>query len=528
MNIMPEKGGKRTEKGQEKGKPFPLRAACVDMGSNAIRFFAAEFSSPSEFTVLADERLPVRLGAGVFVAGRLTTAAMQEALTALAEVPARLKFLDIDLFRMVSTSAVREAANGQAFLDRVEKATNLKGEVISGYEEARLIHRAVRMTVPMGKKPWLMVDVGGGSVEVSLGDADGLSWSESHTMGAVRLLEELSGGRDEPGKLRRLLEEYIATLNLPAALGNRRPAGLIATGGNIDALADLAGVLPADGNAARLPRPKLQKLIAVLARLSHAQRVRDLNLRPDRADVILPAALVYDRAAELAGARELWVPRVGLKEGVLLDLMEDATAHLDHAARRDRQTWAGAVALGRRYRFDEAHAAHVAGLALSLFDQLRPLHGLEEDGRRLLTAAALLHDIGSHISYKKHHKHSLYLITHAELPGFTPTQMQMAAHIARYHRKGEPSTAHEGYAALARGDRRTVDALAALLRIADALDREHLQAVLGVKVRRTRSAVRLALKGAGDRLLERWALRRKAGLFERVFGLKLNLTEGGK
>lgn len=498
------------------------------MGSNAIRFFAAEFSSPSNLTVLADERFPVRLGASVFLSGRLDPATMEEATQALAGIPARLKLLKTDLFRMVATSAVRESANGQVFLDRLEKATGLKGEVISGYEEARLIHRAVRMTVPMGKKPWLMVDVGGGSVEVSLGDADGLSWSESHTMGAVRLLEELSGGRDEPGKLRRLLEEYIATLNLPAVLGSRRPAGLIATGGNIDTLADLAGALPSGPGAARLPRPALQKLIAILARLSHAQRVRDMNLRPDRADVILPAALVYDRAAALAGAKELWVPRVGLKEGVLLDLVEDATAPRDHAARRDRQTWAGAVALGRRYRFDEAHAAHVAELALSLFDQLAPLHRLGEADRRLLTAAALLHDIGTHVSYKKHHKHSLYLIANAELPGFTPAQMQLAAHIARYHRKGEPSAAHEDYAALDRSDRRTVDALAALLRAADALDREHLQAVAGVKARLTPRAVRLTLRGTGERLLERWALRRKAGLFERVFDRKLILTEGGK
>ena len=498
------------------------------MGSNALRFYAAEFTSPSNCTILTDERLPVRLGTGVFAAGRLTTAAMQEAVAALSGIPDRLRSLKIDLFRMVATSAVREAANGQAFLDRVEKATGLKGEVISGFEEARLIHRAVRAIVPMGKKPWLMVDVGGGSVEVSLADADGLAWSESHTMGAVRLLEELSGGRDEPGKFLRLLEEYIATLNLPAALGSRRPAGLIATGGNIDTLADLAGALPADGGAARLPRARLTQLIGTLSRLSHAQRVRDLNLRPDRADVILPAALVYDRAAALAGAKELWVPRVGLKEGVLMDLVEDAAAPLDHAARGDRQTWAGALALGRRYRFDEAHAVHVATLALSLFDQLRPLHGQGDADRRLLTAAALLHDIGAHISYKKHHKHSLYLISQSELPGFTPAQMQAAAHVARYHRKGEPSPAHEGYAALPRRDRRTVDSLSALLRVADALDREHLQAVRAVKARVDKRAVRLTLEGAGDRLLERWALRRKAGLFERVFDRKLILTEGGK
>jgi exopolyphosphatase/guanosine-5'-triphosphate,3'-diphosphate pyrophosphatase len=508
--------------------PFPLRAACVDMGSNAIRFFAAEFGSPPRSTVLDDERLPVRLGAGVFLSGRLDAAAMEEALASLAGLPARLQALKIDLFRMVATSAVREAVNGKAFLERVERTTGLRGETISGYEEARLIHRAVRGRVPMGRRPWLMVDVGGGSVEVTLADTEGLVWSESHTMGAVRLLEELAGGRQEPGHLRRLLEEYVATLNLPAVLGRQRPAGLIATGGNIDALALLAGALPPNGGPGRLPRADLRKLIGTLSRLSHARRVRDLGLRPDRADVILPAALVYDRAAELAGAREIWVPRAGLKEGLLLDLVEDAATHRDHVARQDRQTRAGALALGRRYRFDEAHAEQVASLALSLFDQLRPLHGLGETDRRLLTAAALLHDIGSHVSYRKHHKHSLYLIAQSELPGFSAEQMLLTANIARYHRKAEPGPTHPDFADLPRGDQRRVRKLAALLRVADALDREHLQAVRGIRARGAGRTVRLRVDGTGDRVLERWALRRKAGLFERTYGRELILTTGGK
>lgn len=498
----------------------------MDMGSNAIRFFAAEFDSPASFTILDDERLPVRLGAGVFLSGRLEADAMAEAAAALAKVPARLKMLKADLFRMVATSAVREASNGRIFLDRIEKATGLRGEAISGYEEARLIHRAARERVPMGRRPWLMVDVGGGSVEVTLADAEGLQWSESHTMGAVRLLEELSSGAEGPAKMKRLLEEYVATLNLPAVLGRQRPAGVIATGGNIDTLAALAGVLPPDGGAGRLPRAALKRLIAALSRLSHAQRVRDLGLRPDRADVILPAALVYDRAAELAGARELWVPRVGLKEGILMDLVEDAASHRDHAARQDRQAWAGAVALGRRFRFDEAHAVQVATLALALFDQLRSLHALGEAERRLLMAAALLHDVGTHISYKKHHKHSQYLITQSELPGFSAEAMQMAAQVARYHRKAEPSEAHPEFAALSREGRGTVERLAALLRVADALDREHLQSVRTIRVRAAGAAVRLRLDGAGNRVLERWALKRKAGLFERVFRREIILTEG--
>lgn len=195
------------------------------------------------------------------------------------------------------------------------------------------------------------------------------------------------------------------------------------------------------------------------------------------------------------------------------------------ASHADRQVWRGAVALGRRYLFDEPHGTHVAYLALSLFDQLQPLHGLESDERRILMAAGITHDIGMHISYKKHHKHSFSLISESELPDFTQRQMLLAAHVARYHRKAEPAETHETFASLDPAGRRIVEVLAAMLRVADALDREHRQNVTGVRVAVREGAVRLALEEEGDLLLERWALRRKASLFEKVFGRELILTQ---
>jgi exopolyphosphatase/guanosine-5'-triphosphate,3'-diphosphate pyrophosphatase len=278
---------------------------------------------------------------------------------------------------------------------------------------------------------------------------------------------------------------------------------------------------------ARIARRDLKTLIDTLSRLPFDGRVKELGLRADRADVILPAALVYDRAAALVRAREIRVPRVGLKEGILMDLVDGATARRSHEERTDRQVWAGALALGRRYLFDEPHGTHVASLALSLFDQLRPLHGLKGTERRILMAAGIAHDIGAHISYKKHHRHSFCLISESELPDFTPRQMLLAAHVARYHRKAEPAEAHETFAALDRAERRTVEVLASLLRIADALDREHRQNVTGVQSRVRGGAVHLTLEGEGDLLLERWALRRKAGLFEKVFDKELQIAEGG-
>jgi exopolyphosphatase/guanosine-5'-triphosphate,3'-diphosphate pyrophosphatase len=228
-------------------------------------------------------------------------------------------------------------------------------------------------------------------------------------------------------------------------------------------------------------------------------------------------------------AAEVLVPAVGLKDGVLLDLAEDLASHQAHEDRKDRQAVAGCVALGRRYMFNEAHALHVSRLAGSLFDQLQRVHGLDAADRRMLLAAAVLHDIGTFVGYKKHHKHSLYLIANSEIPEFTPREIDIVANVARYHRKGVPAEHHVAFTALEEADRERVVKLAALLRIADALDREHVQAVRAVTARVTRGRkLRLEADSDADLLLERWALRRKGGLFEEVFGLEIELAGGEK
>jgi len=184
------------------------------------------------------------------------------------------------------------------------------------------------------------------------------------------------------------------------------------------------------------------------------------------------------------------------------------------------------VALGRRYLFDEAHAMHVARLAGSLFDQLRETHGLDAADRRMLLAAAVLHDVGAYISRRRHHKHSLYLISQSELPGFAPGEIWQVANVARYHRKGEPTTDHDSFQRLSAAERERVVKMSGLLRIADALDREHLQAVASVRARVRRGELVLEAESSGDLLLERWALREKAGLFGKTFGVEVRLVGG--
>ncbi len=503
---------------------FPARAAAIDIGSNAIRFQAAEFLSSSHYVMLEQVRTPVRLGHDVFLTGRLTEGAVQGAVQALTSYRQRLASLGITRVRAVATSAVRDADNGGELVARARQEADIEIEVITGAEEVRLVHLAVCNRMQLGGERWILADLGGGSVEVSLVDGDQVHWSVSHGMGSVRLLEELTVAGEEPGRFRRRLEEYAATLRIPAARRTRR-AGFIATGGNIEALARLAGVSPDHAGISVLPLDELRSSIELLAQTSYRNRIDRLGLREDRADVILPAALVYEQLCRQAGMQAIHVPHVGLKDGIVLDLVDDWVRHEPHVERQEAIVLAGAVALGRRFRFDAAHGRHVASLALSLFEQLQDLHGLPREARRVLIAGAVLHDVGTFIGYPRHHKHSLYIISQSEPPGLTRSEILMAANVARYHRKTEPAPQHESFMQLSEKERNRVTRLAALLRLADALDREHLQTVREVTARVKKNEVALEITGNGDLLLERWAVRKKAGMFERVYGRTLRMDD---
>jgi exopolyphosphatase/guanosine-5'-triphosphate,3'-diphosphate pyrophosphatase len=503
---------------------YPYRVGCVDAGSNALRFLAAEFSGPTEFETLAYQRVPVRLGHQVFLTGRLAQHAMDGAVEAFASFSDQMKKLDLKAFRAVATSATREAKNGMELVQRLKNETGIELEMISGSEEARLVHLAVASRLDLTGGQWILTDLGGGSVEVSLVDDMGMLWSESHTMGSVRILEELSQNTSDPGGFEHLLSDYVSTLRIPSPAQYWAPSGFVATGGNIEALAGLAGAEPNGEGMARLSTADLRSVIDLLSRLSFHERINQLGLREDRADVILPAALVYHHLARMAGADEVLVPGVGVKEGIVLDLVQDMVSHATHEVRKEEQLTKAAISFGRRFMFDEAHGLHVAKLSLSIFDQLQELHKLKAEDRRLLLAASILHEIGAFIGFKRHHKHTLYLLSNSELPGLSPAQMLIVANIARYHRKNIPRKHHAEFMQLSTADQERTTILAAILRVTNALDKSHFQKVQDIAVDVKKNEILLRLDGEGDMLLERWAVSRRKALFSKVFDRTVTVT----
>lgn len=500
---------------------LPMNVACVDAGSNGIRFAAARFLSDRQFEILDFDRVSVRLGHEVFLTGRLSPQTMDLAVEAFRSFRKRLDDLGIRRWRACATSAVRESTNAAEFVDRVRQASGIEIEVISGAEEARLVHLAVSNKLDLGNRLWLLVDLGGGSVEISLADGQGIHWFESYTIGSVRLLEQLTQSGEDPQRFVSILEEYVSSIRIPLSSEDEL-AGYIATGGNIEELARLSPQPPTEEGVAKLSMADLERIIERLASTTFKQRVEQFGLRADRADVILPAAMVYERIGKLAGMTEILVPRVGVRDGLLLDLVRDALHH-DDDGRLDQQIDEAALTLGRKCRFDEAHGSHVAALAVSLFDQLADLHGLGRRERRMLSAAAILHEIGNFIGRSSHHKHSLYLIQNSSLVGLTPTEVQIVANVARYHRKSPPKVAHMAFQSLSKPDRWVVMVLGAILRVADALDRDHNQRVKNVTAFIERGRVRLVVEAEGDLFLESWSLRSRSDMFREVFGRKVVL-----
>ncbi|HTY12775.1 MAG TPA: Ppx/GppA phosphatase family protein [Candidatus Omnitrophota bacterium] len=509
---------------KENKSGFPVRLGSIDIGSNAIRFSAAEFDDQADFRVLNSERIPVRLGQSVFLCGSFDKKTMDLAVKAIDSFRKKMQALQLERYRAVATSAVRESTNGAYLIEQIRQKTGIEVESISGSEEARLVYLSVKNKVKLGNRKWIMADLGGGSVEVSQITRNRILWTETLALGAVRLLEGLAAFNNDPEKFKKILNDYLSAYKIES-LTSRKVRGqtMIATGGNIERIARIAGVEDDPSGNGVIDLKILRRAIDKLSALTVAERMEKYGLMKDRADVILPAAMVYEHLCGLIGSKKIIIPYVGVKDGILFDLAAEISSKQKSSESKEEIAEDACINLGRRYRFDEEHGLHVAKLAVELFDQLKGRYHLNGESRRVLLAGSILHDIGTYINYKGHHKHSLYLILQAELPSFTTNDMKLIANLARYHRKSMPKPDHPAFNSLTGEEKDKVKKLAALIRLADALDREHLQKVKNVRAAVNGHQLELKLNSAGDIGLEKWDLKKKSNMFEEVYGLKVSL-----
>ena len=499
--------------------------AAIDVGSNAIRLSIARVGEDNTLTAVASVREAIRLGHDVFAQGVIGEGTMRAAVGAFKKFKRLMDEHGVESVRAVGTSAMREARNRKALIDEVAKETGITITVIPGSEEARLVYLAVSSKIDLRRKNALLLDIGGGSIELSLVEDGQLLKSQSLKVGTVRMLELLKERQVKAADFNILLGEYVRGIKraLRRQLGDTQLDLCIGTGGNIEALGELRVKLIGKDKKNQISLPEVKKITKTLQGMSYRQRMAEFELRADRADVIVPACVVVQEVLESSGADELRIPEVGLKDGILADMAPGVVLLKRETYRRDLIAFA--KNLGKKYKYDRRHGLRVSRHAVSLFDQTQPIHQLSHEDRLLLEVSGLMHDIGQFISEDGHHKHSYYIIRSEPFIGLTNRHKDLVALISRYHRKASPNLNHEPFSMLSPEDREVVRKLAGLLRLADALDREHCGAVESFAVTIQNTQLKFALQGRGDMILEKWALANKAPLFEEVFNLKV-LVEG--
>lgn len=501
------------------------RYAAIDIGSNSIRMLAAEVDPAGKMTTLAAERQVVRLGAGVFRDGKLSGPSMDAAFEALEAMAATYRKLDLLAVRAVGTAALRDAGNQPEFLARASTILGSPVEIISGLEEARLVHLGVQSLWPHPDQRVLIVDVGGGSAEIIFGEGGHIVDSFSKPLGAVRLTELfLKSDPPDPREMARLQNYIRERIAGPAArIGSSKIDRMIATSSTAAAVVcavnrvrrskrDSADRMPATG-------PQIRRLLRDVTSVDLAGRRDIVGIGPRRAEIVVAGVAVLNEFVENFRLPRLYYSVAGVREGVIADLAHRrvglAQARLDADRRRVVQ------AISRRYGISSPHTRKVAWLAVTIFERLRALHNLPPVHGQLLESAAYLYNIGHFVNESRHHRHSFYLVANSDLAGFSEWERMVIANLCRFHRKSMPQPAHPEFQALDAEGRRAVVLLAPLLRLALALDQSQDQRVEDVHVLVHDRTVEILLRSDKDLDVEQWHAAQVAPVFRESYGLQL-------
>jgi exopolyphosphatase / guanosine-5'-triphosphate,3'-diphosphate pyrophosphatase len=502
-----------------------MRLAAIDIGTNSVHMIVVRVRPDLSFEVVDREKEMVRLGAGGLDGRSLTEQAMSAALLALAKFRRIAESHRVDEILAAATSAMREAKNGPEFLSRIVEETGIRPRVISGTEEARLIHRAAVYGVDVMRGHAVVIDIGGGSVELTLGGAKRPSLGRSFKLGVIRLTERFVrsdplAARDERKLVRFVNSEIDGFAQQIVDAGFDR---VIGTSGTILSLGTMAahaesGRAPNELRNLRIPARQIHRIRKEVVSLGLQQRLKLPGLEPKRGDIVVAGAVLLDTILRLLGATEITLCDLALREGLILDYVERNRQHIEQAGRYPDVRRRSVMELAERCNHSAEHSRQIARLAVSLFDQTRGVHGLGDREREWLEYAAIMHDLGVHISYEKHHRHSYYLVKNGDLRGFDPQEIEVMALVTRYHRQATPKKSHEGYADLPGPLRRTVRTLAAILRLAEGLDRSHSQPLSGVELMDRGDDALVQLRTGGDAELELWAATRHVIPFEQMLG----------
>jgi exopolyphosphatase / guanosine-5'-triphosphate,3'-diphosphate pyrophosphatase len=503
----------------------PVHIAAIDAGSNAVRLSVARAYSALDIEPLHNERYSLRLGESVFLRHRFSEDIFKKGAKAFHHFKEIMDEFGVTRYRAVATSASREARNRDAFVRHIKQKAGIALEVISGGEESRLGREAAIAALGPESPPRCIADLGGGSLEINILRDHAVELGAQLPVGTVRLMTTLN----IPGVIRPGQEEQVRRY-VRALLESRLPSRpnladsiAVALGGNAETLMSVAPG-PREHGVPTLQLSLLRERLDDILRRDVRERMKAYAVRRDRADVMGIAAITFVTLGRYLNLRTLSVPGVGIREGLLQEIAREAFSrkepHRYNAAAR--QLLVGTRSFARRLEYDQRHAEHVRELSIQLFDELQPAHHLPAESRVLLEAGALLHDTGHMISHRGHHKHGEYLALNGDVPGLEGRNRAIVAALVRYHnRKSDPAGHHVAYSSLNNNDKRIARRLAAILRIAEALDHSHRQRVTNVDASFQRGAVSVQVSARGDAAEDLRDANRSAELFEKEFHVRV-------
>ncbi len=499
------------------------RITAIDLGTNSFHAIIADLYDDGHFEIV-DALKEMVIMAEKGVGKELTPGAMERGIAALRKFYNLSEGRQSEAIIAYATSAVREATNGGEFIQRVIDEVGLKINAISGLMEAELIAYGVQHGVTIGSTPVLMADIGGGSVEFIVGTQDTTSYLTSKKIGVARLAAMfLENDPITPAEVEAIQEYIEKSLDPMQQQIGRLPSGLmIGSSGTYQTIAAMIDARRPNGHGGIITNEfeftwaEFKALFDEFLFLPRKKRLKVEGLEEKRSELILPGMILVHSIMRIFNVERVKISTQALREGILIRYIQKmypklATSPVSEDPRRD-----SIMELAVKCNWHESHSIQVCNLALELFDELHEILGLEESERELLEYASILHDIGYHISHRKHHIHALYLILNADLRGFSEPEIQIMAHVARYHRRSTPKKRHELYEGLDRALKNRIQKLSAILRVADGLDRSHYQNVEGMTVEVTDKEIIITIQTNSDPELELWGARRKSFLLERV------------
>jgi len=507
----------------------PVRICVIDLGTNSFHALIVDANVSGSFILLDRIKEQVQLGEGGLASHRLSDEAMARGMEALRRIRLLAYGWGVEDYLAFATSAIREAGNGGKFIDRVQEELGIRIRTISGDTESQLIFEGVRRAVEMSE-PTLVVDIGGGSTEFMIGTSDRLQFGTSLKVGAARMTAEFVTtdpiSSVEKKRLRTHYREVGETM-----MDVARNAGVTELVGSSGGFENLSQVLLNRKGEVRntifqsvFSAGEFRSLLRAVIASNRDQRAAMSGLDERRVDQIVAAAVLVDVILKDLNIKTVRISPYALREGMVDYFIKQNYRRLEQLAPFSDVRRRSVFELGIRCQWEERHCYQVASLALQLFDACREIHHLEDEDRELLEYAGLLHDIGYHISRKNHHKHTHYLLQHADLRGFLPDEIDIMATVARYHAGSLPKRRHGLLAQMSEATTDRALKLSAILRVAEGLDRSHFQNVKELIVRRKKKKLRIAIKTESDPELDIWGARRGADLFEKVFGMKVDVV----